>query len=227
MAAPRHREQITHDLYILPAGPGRLLNSYLMGDTVVDSGLRWSGRTIVRALRGAAVRAHALTHAHFDHAGSSDWLCRELGVPLLVGTADADAMRTGRVDSHGSGLINAVTRLVGTAAHPVDRGLKEGDQVGGFEVLEVPGHSPGAVAFWRERDRVLLSGDTITNLYGSPGRPRLTAVPGFLDHDTPLNRRSLAKLADLRPRLVCFGHGPPVSDPGLFSDAAARITGKA
>jgi glyoxylase-like metal-dependent hydrolase (beta-lactamase superfamily II) len=90
-------------------------------------------------------------------------------------------------------------------------------------MLDVPGHSPGAVAYWRAADRVLLCGDTITNLAGSARRPRLMAVPWFLDHDTPMNRRSLAKLTDLRPSLVCFGHGPPVTDPGLFTDAVLRL----
>jgi hydroxyacylglutathione hydrolase len=219
----RTRERLADELYVLPAGPGRLMNSYLIADTVVDSGLRWSGRLIARALRGATVRAHALTHAHFDHAGSAGWLCRELEVPLLVGAADADAMESGRVDSHGGAAINALTRLFPTRPHPVERRLKEGDLVGGFEVLDVPGHSPGAVAYWRAADRVLLCGDTITNLAGSARRPRLMAVPGFLDHDTPMNRRSLAKLTDLRPSLVCFGHGPPVTDPGLFTDAVLRL----
>ena len=32
-------------------------------------------------------------------------------------------------------------------AHPVDRALKEGDEVGGFSVIDVPGHSAGHVAF--------------------------------------------------------------------------------
>ncbi|HEV7791335.1 MAG TPA: hypothetical protein VGP05_20175 [Pseudonocardia sp.] len=63
MRSPRSHEQ----LYILPAGPARLLNSYLLADTVLDSGLRWSGPLITRALRGATVRAPAPSHARFDH----------------------------------------------------------------------------------------------------------------------------------------------------------------
>jgi hydroxyacylglutathione hydrolase len=221
----RTREELADEVYILPAGPARLFNSYLLGDTVIDSGLRWSGRTIARALRGATVRAHALTHAHFDHAGSSGWLCRELGVPLWVGAADVAAMESGKVDTHGNALVNAVTRLVPTASHPVERGLKEGDLVGGFEVLEVPGHSPGSLAFWRERDRVLLCGDAVTNLGGTPKRPMLMTVPGLLNHDTPLTRQSTAKLAGLRPRLAMFGHGPAVRDPGLFTEKVSRLAG--
>ncbi|HWN33373.1 MAG TPA: MBL fold metallo-hydrolase [Pseudonocardia sp.] len=223
MRAPRSREELADQLFLLPAGPGRLLNSYLLADTVLDSGLRWSGRLIARSLQGATVRAHALSHAHFDHAGSSGWLCRELGIPLFVGAADVAAMEAGRVDSHGGRVINALTRLVPTQGHRVERGLKEGDLVGGFEVLEVPGHSPGALAFWRPADKVLICGDTVTNMFGTSGKSRLMTVPGFLNHDSALNRRSLAKLTDLRPRLACFGHGPPVADPGLFADRVTRL----
>ena len=45
--------------------------------------------------------------------------------------------------------------------HPVDRKLNEGDEVAGFRVIDVPGHSAGHVAFWRESDRVLVLGDVL------------------------------------------------------------------
>ena len=41
--------------------------------------------------------------------------------------------------------------------HPVDRKLNEGDEVAGFKVIDVPGHSAGHVAFWRESDGVLVA----------------------------------------------------------------------
>jgi glyoxylase-like metal-dependent hydrolase (beta-lactamase superfamily II) len=36
--------------------------------------VRWSRRRLARQLAGRPVTAHALTHAHFDHAGCSAWL---------------------------------------------------------------------------------------------------------------------------------------------------------
>jgi hydroxyacylglutathione hydrolase len=88
-----------------------------------------------------------LTHAHFDHAGSSGWLCRTFGVPLWCGAGDAAAIRGGRVDTHCSRTLNLLQRaLLPVTACQVGRILQEGDVVAGFEVLEVPGHSPGALA---------------------------------------------------------------------------------
>jgi hydroxyacylglutathione hydrolase len=86
---PQSLHELTPGLSLARGGPGRTLNVYLLGSVVVDSGVRWSRRRLARQLAGRQVTAHVLTHAHFDHAGSSAWLCRTLGVPLWCGAGDA------------------------------------------------------------------------------------------------------------------------------------------
>jgi hydroxyacylglutathione hydrolase len=221
---PQSLHEMAPGLSLTRGGPGRTLNVYLLGSVVVDSGVRWSRRRLARQLAGRQITAHALTHAHFDHAGSSAWLCRTLGVPLWCGAGDAAAITSGRVDSHGSPLVNRLQRtLAPVTAHPVSRALREGDVLAGFEVLEVPGHSPGALAFWRERDRVLICGDVLANFGLHPTRPRLVLAPAALSSDYEQNRRSAARLAELRPRLACFGHGFAVTDPGRFTAAVDQL----
>jgi hydroxyacylglutathione hydrolase len=130
----------------------------------------------------------------------------------------------GRVDSHGSPLVNRLQRtLAPVSAHPVSRALREGDVLAGFEVLEVPGHSLGALAFWREGDRVLVCGDVLANFGLHPSRPRLVLAPAALSSDYEQNRRSAARLVELRPRLACFGHGFAVTDPGRFAAAVDQL----
>jgi hydroxyacylglutathione hydrolase len=221
---PLSLHELAPGLALARGGPGRTLNVYLLGDVVLDSGVRWSRRPLARQLAGRQITAHVLTHAHFDHAGSSAWLCHTLGVPLWCGAGDAAAIASGRVDSHGSPLVNRLQRtLAPVTAHPVSRTLREGDLVAGFEVLEVPGHSPGALAFWRERDRVLVCGDVVANFGLHPSRPRLVLAPAALSSDYQQNRRSAARLAALRPRLACFGHGFAVTDPGRFAAALDQL----
>jgi hydroxyacylglutathione hydrolase len=41
--------------------------------------------------------------------------------------------------------------------------------------------------------------------------------------DLEANRVSIRRIAALRPRLACFGHGPVLRDPGLISDLADRL----
>jgi hydroxyacylglutathione hydrolase len=220
---PLPLHELAPGLALARGGPGRTLNVYLLGTVVLDSGVRWSRRRLARQLAGRQLTAHVLTHAHFDHAGCSAWLCHTLGVPLWCG-AGAAAIASGQVDTHGSPLVNRLQRtLAPVTAHPVSRTLEEGDLVAGFEVLEVPGHSPGALALWRQRDRVLVCGDVLANVGLHPSRPRLVLAPAALSSDYQQNRRSAARLAELRPRLACFGHGFAVTDPGRFAAAVDRL----
>ena len=221
---PQPLHQLASGLALARGGPGRTLNVYLLGDVVLDAGVRWSRRRLARQFAGRQLSAHLLTHAHFDHAGCSAWLCHAFNLPLWCGTGDAAAIASGRVDSHGSPLANRLQRaLAPVTAHPVSRTLGEGDVVAGFEVLEVPGHSPGALAFWREGDRVLVCGDVVANFGLHPARPRLVLAPAALSSDYEQNRRSAARLAELRPRLACFGHGFAVTDPGRFAAALDQL----
>jgi hydroxyacylglutathione hydrolase len=220
---PRRLHELAPDLALARGGPGRTLNVYLLGTVVLDAGVRWS-RRLARQLAGRQLAAHALSHAHCDHAGCSAWLCHTLGVPLWCGAGDAAAITSGRVDTHGSALVNRLQRtLAPVAAHPVSRTLEEGDLVGGFAVLEVPGHSPGALTFWRARDRVLVCGDVVANLGLHPSRPLLVLAPAALSSDHQENRRSAARLAALRPRLACVGHGFAVTDAGRLAAAVHRL----
>jgi hydroxyacylglutathione hydrolase len=222
--AVSRRYELAPGVSILRGGPGLTLNVYLLGDVVVDSGLRWSNRLLARQLSGIKIAAHALTHAHFDHAGSSAWLCRAFDVPLWCGAGDAEAIRGGRVDSHGSALVNRLQRvLLPVAAQPVARELREGEVVGGFEVLEVAGHTAGSLAFWRPGDRTLVCGDVLANVVMRGRDVRLVCPPAALSADAVENRRMVRRLAELRPRLVCFGHGPPVTDPGRFAAAIEQM----
>ncbi len=217
--------ELAPGIVVLPSRPAFAFNSYLADGVLVDAGTRWAWRRMAPLLRGRRIRAHALTHAHADHQGSSAAACRALEIPFWVGQADVERAEAG-------GPAVAVPRNLITAwqgrwwagpGHPVDRALREGDTVASFTVLETPGHAPGHVALWRESDRTLLGGDVFFNRHPLTGREGLHPPPDMFTPDPARNRESMGRLAALRPRLACFGHGPPVTDPGLlqaFVDAA-------
>jgi glyoxylase-like metal-dependent hydrolase (beta-lactamase superfamily II) len=104
-------------------------------------------------------------------------------------------------------------RLFHGPGHKVDEPIHGGDQLGGFEVIDAPGHSAGHVAFWRESDRVLILGDVLANMDQYTGIPGLNEPKPNLTPDPVRNRESARKLAALEPELVCFGHGAPLRDP--------------
>jgi hydroxyacylglutathione hydrolase len=162
------------------------------------------------------VSAHALTHAHPDHFGSSHAVCEALQIPLWCGANDA-AVAEGQRPAPGQGrAAKLLGRLPPPKPHPVARRLMEGDEVAGFTVLEVPGHSPGHVAYWRESDRTLICGDVLFTLSLPTLRPRLREPYASFTPDPSRNSDSARRLAQLKPSLILFGHGPPLHDGDHF-----------
>lgn len=196
------------------------MNVYLLGDVLVDAGGRGTAGKLLRALDGRALRAHALTHAHFDHQGSSHAICATLGLPLWCGAGDREAIETGKLSRlmpRPRSLGARLEDLLAGPAHPVARVLREGDELGaGFVVLETPGHTPGSLSFWRPTDRVLVLGDVSMHRHPLTQRHGLQEPVAVGTLDRERNRQSLRRLATLEPAVVCFGHGEPLRDAPAF-----------
>jgi hydroxyacylglutathione hydrolase len=183
---------------------------------LIDAGTVRAHKRILRQVAGRTVRAHALTHAHPDHYGSSHVVCETLGIPLWCGEGDAHVVQGARPPIGQSRAAPLLDRQPLPAPHRVDRRLVEGDEVAGFTVLEVPGHSPGHVAYWRESDRTLICGDVLFNVRGPLLRPGLREPFAPVTPDPARNRESARRLAQLRPEVVLFGHGPALRDTERF-----------
>jgi hydroxyacylglutathione hydrolase len=219
-------KQLAEDVHLLRGRPANAINVYLLGDVLIDAGTRQAEKRIMRELAGRALSAHALTHAHPDHQGSSHAICERLGIPLWCGQGDVPAMETvgGISSSQAPGIVNRLQQRFWTGPpHPVARALVEGDEVAGFTVLETPGHSRGHVAYWREADGVLILGDVLNNMNVLTGGRGLHEPPDMFTLDPSRNRESARRLAALRPSLACFGHGPPLRDPGKLADFVAGL----
>jgi glyoxylase-like metal-dependent hydrolase (beta-lactamase superfamily II) len=218
--------ELAPGLFQLAGFPPQGINVYLMGDVLVDAATRRAGRRILRQLRGRTVTAHALTHAHPDHQGASHEVCTTLGIPFWVGERDADAAEDPRLIQErqpDTRLNRVISRFWTGPGHPVDRRLREGDQVAAFTVLDVPGHSAGHVAYWRESDRTLVLGDVLNNMDIVTGRRGLHEPKRFFTPDPARNRESIRRVAALEPALVCFGHGPPLRDAAALTRFAAGL----
>jgi glyoxylase-like metal-dependent hydrolase (beta-lactamase superfamily II) len=208
--------------------PGAWINVYLAGDVLIDAGRKWDRRRIFAELEGVEISALALTHVHPDHQGCAQWVCEAKGVPLACHADDVDAME-GRRPIQEAAPHNPFNRLIKRfwqgPPYKVDRVLNEGDEVAGFRIVHAPGHARGEVIFFRDSDRVAICGDVIRHMSYATGRPMLAEPPQIFTYDPAENRRSIRKLAGLKPALILPGHGPAVTDIAKFERFVAALPG--
>lgn len=180
-------------------------NSYLVVDTaaqravLVDPGAEPD--QIIQMVRasGATLDAIWLTHAHIDHIGAIAPVKRVWDVPIYMHPADKPLYDRGAIQALAYGLAFE------QPADP-DHDLADGDvlRVGSleFDVLHVPGHAPGHVAFVGGGQ--MLGGDLL--FAGSIGRTDLPLA------DPERMVESLERIAGLPDETVVYpGHGPTTS----------------
>ncbi len=140
-----------------------------------------------------------LTHAHIDHVMGCAWVKERYGLLPEVHRKDLPILE----------MATQSGAMFGVACDPVPapKDFLEEGQVIPFgeehlDVLFVPGHAPGHVAFFNPRRRFIVGGDVL--FHRSIGR---TDLPGG-DMDTLL--RSISEqLYPLGDEVVVYsGHGP-------------------
>jgi glyoxylase-like metal-dependent hydrolase (beta-lactamase superfamily II) len=203
-------------------------------DLLIDSGLGIARlRDELRELFGAAVTAVA-THRHYDHVGGLHEFeeivihrddaasVREgdrLG-SLITATYDADYLAMLKASGYEAPdvLIDALPRegydpstyrvTPVTPTRVVDEGdvVSTGDR--SFEVLHLPGHTPGEIGLWEADTGTLFSGDCV---YESGDL--LDELPGSSVSDYV---SSMRRLRDLPVRIVHGGHDDSFGRPRLL-----------
>ena len=168
---------------------------------VIDPGLE--PQLILDFLRteNLSVAAILNTHGHADHIGGNGALKRAWPqAPLIIGANDQHML------SDTSANLSAPFGFPITSP-PADRLVRQGDvlEFAGvrWEVLEVPGHSPGHVLFvYRDEPCLAFGGDVLFR--GSIGRPDFPGGNG------PLLLRSIREKVFALPEdtVVYPGHGP-------------------
>jgi hydroxyacylglutathione hydrolase len=220
-------KQLAADVWRLSEFPRPAINVYLAENVLIDAGRRWDRRRILGQIRDREISLMALTHVHPDHQGVAKDVCEEHGVPLACHADDVDAMEGRRpIQEAGDNLVN---RLIGRfwegPPYQVGRVLNEGDEVAGFRVIHAPGHCRGEMIYFRESDRVAICGDVIRNMSFATTIAGLREPPEIFTYDIPENRRSIRKLAALKPRLILPGHGPAVTDMIAFDRFVEGLPG--
>jgi hydroxyacylglutathione hydrolase len=219
-------EQVAEGVWRFAGDLRQAMNVYFIeedgGVLQFDAGTSRMTEQVREAAHGlGGLRRIVLGHSHPDHRGTAPGL----GVPVLC---HPDEVK----DAEGDGGIHYFdferipwwfSRLIyprllrhwDGGPVKISDAVSEGDEIAGFEVLHFPGHAPGLIGLWRERDRLALVSDVLYMVDSIRLRPlpdeRAPMVPHpvwALDYQASIE--SARKLAALEPRTVCVGHDDPL-----------------
>lgn len=138
-----------------------------------------------------------ITHSHWDHIAEIAFLKNALPhASIYIHRADEPNLRTPGVD--GLPMICEVKGILPDSNLTNGQKLQLGELL--IEVIHTPGHSPGSVCFFLQKEKILLSGDTLFK--GTIGN---ISFPTSDPNQMWLSLERLAKLpSDTR---VIPGHG--------------------
>jgi glyoxylase-like metal-dependent hydrolase (beta-lactamase superfamily II) len=196
---------------------------------LVDAGLPGTAGAIKRAA-SARFGEHSkpaaifMTHAHADHAGALRTLAEQWDVPIYAHSLEAPYL-DGRAaypapdPSVGGGAMPALSVLFPRGPFDVRRWLRafpaDGSLPGlaGWKWVFTPGHTPGHVSFWRERDRLVIAGDAFVttnqeSVYAvAVQKPELHGPPLYYTQNWEQAETSVKALANLEPEIAVTSHG--------------------
>jgi glyoxylase-like metal-dependent hydrolase (beta-lactamase superfamily II) len=215
---------------------------------VIDAAWPKRGRLIRRSAEvlfgpGARPAAMLLTHIHPDHSGSTLELARAWGLPVHVHPDELPFAPGGYDPAYAHPLDRwVVAPLLRLVPRRTLQAMQQRDSLAGTAVafdptagmpglpdwacVPTPGHTPGHTAFFRGSDRVLIVGDALMTVnLNSPWdfllhKQQLSGPPYITTWNCRMAKKSVADLAELRPRVIAGGHGVPMA--GAETAAALR-----
>ena len=205
--------------YLLPGDDGWTLVDTGLG--LPDAGERWAP-----VLAEVEVSRIVVTHFHPDHAGGGEDVQALTRAQVFQGAEDyaqcegvwgnpewsqrlAEYLEAnGLPAATADGLRHESTTFAPFIRFARDPELlREGDEVAGWRVLELPGHADGHICL--ERDGVLVAGDHLLGVV----TPTVGLYPASRPDPLGDYQASLRRTIELDLRIALPGHGDPVERP--------------
>lgn len=196
---------------------------------LIDAGMPKSAEEIISVTEerfgpNSRPKAIILTHGHFDHVGGIIELIKRWNVPVYAHALEIPYL-TGKQNypepdpSVSDGLVAKMSPFFPKEAINIGDNIKAVPEDGhipympGFRWIHTPGHTPGHISLFREKDRVLIAGDAFVtvkqeSLYKVLTQTKeISGPPQYLTTDWQAARKSVEKLEALKPLIAITGHG--------------------
>ena len=195
-------------------------NCYLLsgegGSILIDTCNFNNGQGILKRVIDKNVKLILLTHGHFDHVGSAQYLAKRLNVPIAMSEKDVPIISKGE-ESILLGTT-ALGKIFSFFSKPVlkrskystfkpDVLLSEGQELSKYgvdaKILELPGHTKGSIGVLTENGDIIV-GDAMFNIL----RPTVARI--FEDEEAM--RKSVEKIKKSGAKTIYVGHGKPINN---------------
>ncbi|WP_257348877.1 MBL fold metallo-hydrolase [Pseudalkalibacillus decolorationis] len=207
---------------------------------LIDAGMPKSAEKIIKGAekqfgQGCRPEAIILTHGHFDHVGSVEVLAEHWDIPVYAHQLEFPYL-TGNEDyppgdpTVDGGIISEMSPLFPN--HSIDiknrlRGLPGDGSIPfltEWRWIHTPGHTPGHISLYRDKDSALIVGDAFVtvdqeSLYKvMTQQQEIHGPPAYFTMDWDAAKESVRTLKGLEPEIAITGHGVPMSGEELKRD---------
>jgi glyoxylase-like metal-dependent hydrolase (beta-lactamase superfamily II) len=192
--------------------------------TLIDTGMPRKTKKILQYItetlhkQPTDLKTILLTHCDIDHIGNARELHQLTGAIIAAHPLDADIIagkKPRQTPRRTMQILFKILRIIlQVKPFPVDDIIDDGDTIAGLTVLHLPGHTPGSIAFYDPKRKVLFIGDTLGCKNGV-----ITGPSQSVTWDSEKIITSIEKLRTIDFSVMLSGHGEP-----LITKASEKLT---
>ena len=227
-------KEVLPDLYCYTV---QIVNVILAGDpasddfVLIDAGMPQSADSIIRAVEdrfgaGSKPKAIILTHGHFDHVGAIIELIQQWNVPVYAHEMELPFLQGEKSYPEPDTTVEGGMVAKMSKFFPIEP-IQLGDSVRAlpddgtvpylpeYRWIHTPGHSPGHISLFRDRDGALIVGDAFVTVKQEylyevfMQEKEISGPPRYLTTDWVAAEESVKLLKNLNPTVAITGHGVP------------------